>query len=602
MMADAAGRTRTAAELSIRRAWITGVFHGLASAAILLLTGRNIVLAAQYPLASAAAIIALALFVRQRSRTAAFLLFVAVLTPATLKLFLGTVHVDVAAFVLAAVYGHGFIGTVRYRRWQAQGLAAVLAVVACSILPCTALAQDAAPGLPSLKLRPCTVPGVDEELRCATLTVYEDRAAATGRHIDLNIVILPARHTEPKPDPVFVLAGGPGQAATSLAAGLGNSRYRAERDVVLVDQRGTGASNPLACTLPGTDAEPQGYLAGIFGLTSAFEHCRDELETRADLRLYTTPLAMADLDDVRAALDYDRINLAGSSYGTRAALVYMRAYPARVRTAILNGVAPLALRNPLYHARDAQRAVDSVLDECAADADCRNAFPDLREEYRTLLARLEARPAAVRIRTPAGDSATVRLSRSAFAEALRVMMYDGARTRLVPLLIHRAHAGDLRAFAQVALDGNRNVRDVLAFGMLLSVVCAEDIARIDPAEIAALTAGTALGDGRVRQQMRVCDSWPAGDVPPDYADPVRVDVPVLLLSGTLDPVTPPEWAEEAARHLPRALHIVAPGAHGVAGPCINAIERQFLATGDPDRVDTRCVAAMTLGPFQLPED
>lgn len=141
-MVDDAARAVTAAELSIRRAWITGVFHGLASAAILLVTGRNIVLAAQYPLVSAAAIITLALFVRQRSRTAAFLLFVAVLTPATLKLFLGTVHVDVAAFVLAAVYGHGFLGTVRYRRRQAQALAAVLVVVVCSVLPANTYAQE----------------------------------------------------------------------------------------------------------------------------------------------------------------------------------------------------------------------------------------------------------------------------------------------------------------------------------------------------------------------------------------------------------------------------------------------------------------------------
>lgn len=483
----------------------------------------------------------------------------------------------------------------------AQVLAATFSVVVCSLSSWSVLPLPAQPGPaaePSLTLHPCTRPGVVTEVRCGTMTVYEDRAAARGRRIELNVVVLPALHEKPKPDPVFVLAGGPGQAATSLAAGLQNSWYRAQRDVVLVDQRGTGGSNPLACTLPGSDAEPQGYLNDIFANAAGFARCRNELENRADLRLYTTPLAMADLDDVRAALGYDRINLAGGSYGTRAALVYMRAYPDRVRSAILNGIAPLALRNPLYHARDAQRAVDAVLDECAADDDCRAAFPALRQEYHAVLERLERAPAAVRVRTASGN-ARVLLTRSAFAEAMRVMLYNSDRTRLIPLLIHRAYAGDVRPFAQLAVDANRDLRGMLAFGMLMSVICAEDIARIDPEEIPALTAGTALGDGRVRQQMGACETWPTADVPPDYGDPVAVDVPVLLLSGTLDPVTPSVWGEEAARHLPRSLHVVAPGAHGVTGPCIHSIERQFLAAASGTRVDTRCVADMGLGPFQL---
>jgi pimeloyl-ACP methyl ester carboxylesterase len=482
-----------------------------------------------------------------------------------------------------------------------SGAAAAGTAVAVVLVGVAGCATSPA-GSPSL-LRACAVPGVEETVHCGTLEVFEDRDAGAGRRIPLNIVVLPARSPEPLADPVFVLAGGPGQAATSLAPGLVNAWYRERRDVVLVDQRGTGRSNGLHCPAPGGSRDPQGYLADVFGDPAEFRRCRRDLERRADLRFYTTTLAMADLDDVRAALGYERINLTGASYGTRAALVYIRHFPDRVRSAILNGVSPIALRNPLYHARDARRAAEALIDECARDTACGSAFPGLDGEYRAVLDRLDREPASVRIQRPGGvDGITVTLSRPAFAEALRVMMYDGRRTRLVPLLIHRAHAGELGPFAQLAVEANQGIRSVLAFGMLLSVVCPEDIARIDPEEVPGLTAGTGLGDGRVRQQMRVCEEWPAVDAGAGFGAPVTADVPVLLMSGTLDPVTPASWGEEAARHLARSVHIVAPGGHGVRGPCINSIERQFLSQADVSRLDTSCVRDMSLGPFDLPPD
>jgi pimeloyl-ACP methyl ester carboxylesterase len=478
-------------------------------------------------------------------------------------------------------------------------VACAAAVVALASLAGCATSRAGNPPL----LRPCSVPGIEETVRCGTLHVLEDRDAGAGRRIPLNIVVLPARGPDILADPVFVLAGGPGQAATALAPGLVNAWYRERRDVVLVDQRGTGRSNGLYCPVPGGSRDPQGYLADVFGDPAEFRRCRRDLERRADLRFYTTTLAMADLDDVRAALGYERINLTGASYGTRAALIYIRHYPDRVRSAILNGVAPLALRNPLYHARDARRAADALLHECERDTACSGAFPGLAGEYREVLDRLDRQPAPVRVRRPgAADSITVTLSRPAFAEALRVMMYDGQRSRLVPLLIHRAHAGDLGPFAQFAVEASQGIRSVLAFGMLLSVVCPEDIARIDPEEVAGLTTGTGLGDGRVRQQMRVCEEWPVVDAGEGFGAPVTADVPVLLMSGTLDPVTPASWGEEAARHLPRSVHVIAPGGHGVRGPCINSVERQFLSQADASRLDTSCVRDMSLGPFALPPD
>jgi pimeloyl-ACP methyl ester carboxylesterase len=170
----------------------------------------------------------------------------------------------------------------------------------------------------------------------------------------------------------------------------------------------------------------------------------------------------------------------------------------------------------------------------------------------------------------------------------------------VPLAIHRAHAGDYGLLAQLAVQRQRNLRGILSLGMLLCVTCAEDVARIDPEEVEAATAGTLTGSGRVLDQMRVCAFWPQGDIPDDYGEPVRCEAPTLLISGSLDPVTPPEWGEEAARHLANSLHVVVPGWHGVGGPCVQAIQRAFLESGSVQGLDTDCVSGMKLPPFVVP--
>ncbi len=450
-----------------------------------------------------------------------------------------------------------------------------------------------------LRLEPCVVPGTQEEARCGTYAVYENREAAAGRTIELNIMVLPALGEAPRPDPLFPLAGGPGQGATLTARRWVNSWVRDERDIVLVDQRGTGTSNPLHCDMPGSDKHPQSYLEPVFSAT-VFEPCRRKLEQIADLTQYTTPIAADDLNDVRAALGYDRINLVGGSYGTRAALVYMRRHTKTVRAAILNGVAPIGFRNPLYHAYEAQQVLEKTFRECAEDPACHAAFPDLEEKFEELITNLEKEPATVTIPHPAtGEDVTVSLSRYAFAEALRTTMYFLPAARDVPLLIHNAYEGDFDVFARVGIASNRGIVDALRFGMLLSVTCPEDVARIALEEIPRLTGGTFLGDTRVRGQIEACSVWPEAKVPKDYGKPVNVATPTLVLSGTIDPVTSVRWGEEAARHLPNGLHIVAPGAHGVGGPCIQNIERAFLETASVEGLDTACVADMTLPPFRI---
>jgi pimeloyl-ACP methyl ester carboxylesterase len=448
-------------------------------------------------------------------------------------------------------------------------------------------------------LKPCTLPGIKEELLCGKLTVFENRERRAGRTIDLNVVVLPALDPGQMEAPLFELSGGPGQAATGAAdyyVGPGRE-YRRHRDVVLVDQRGTGGSNPLSA--PATKKSPQDYLSEMYPVDYV-NRMRAALGPRADPTQYTTSIAMDDLDDVRAWLGYDRINLIGISYGTRAALVYIRQHPDRVRSAILMGVAPTNLKMPLHHARAAKRALDLLLAKCAADTACHHAFPEIEGEWQEVLARLGREPARVEYLPPdKSGPVIVEIQRDIFAEEVRTMMYSPAGAAKVPMLIHSAAKGDFGPFLKEAMQERFGP---LADGMYLSVTCAEDVPFIDQAKAEQANAGNPFGNYRVEQQTLACGLWPRGTIPDGYHEPVNSDVPILILSGNLDPVSPPERGEEVARHLPNSRHIVIThGAHILYGltnvECIDNLMFEFLAKGNARELDPTCVEQVLAPPF-----
>jgi pimeloyl-ACP methyl ester carboxylesterase len=446
------------------------------------------------------------------------------------------------------------------------------------------------------KLKPCRVAGVDEELLCGKLTVFENRKTRTGRTIDLNIVVLPALDQKTKAEPLFDLAGGPGAASTDAAdfwAGPGKV-HRRRHDVVLVDQRGTGQSNRLSIPREKT---PQYYLSEMYPVDYVRE-MRHALEQRADLTKYTTSIAMDDLDDVRAWLGYDRINLFGLSYGTRAALVYMRQHPEHVRSAILMGIAPTDLKMPLHHSESAARAMDLLLGECEQDATCHAAFPQIRDDWKNVLAQLEKQAARVEYSPPKNATPTaVEIQRGVFAEKIRTWMYDRDQAARIPMIIHHAAEGDFAPFLQQAIAPS--IPDFVADGMYLSVTCAEDVPFIDQAEAAKLNEGNPFANYRVFQQTRACGMWPRGEIPADFLEPVRSNAPVLIFSGNMDPVTPPKYAEQVARFLPNSRHVIIPEAgHGPFGlsdvNCFDRIAIEFLDKGD---IDVSCVEKMARPPF-----
>jgi pimeloyl-ACP methyl ester carboxylesterase len=449
------------------------------------------------------------------------------------------------------------------------------------------------------KLKPCRLAGIDEELFCGKLTVFENRETRTGRTIDLNIVVLPALDQRTKAEPVFDLAGGPGASSAERAdfyAGPGKV-YRHQHDVVCVDQRGTGKSNRLAIPREKT---PSYYLSEMFPVDYVKE-MRDALEKHADLTKYTTSIAMDDLDDVRAWLGYDRINLFGASYGTQAALVYMRRHPEHVRSAILLGVAPTDLKVPLHHSESGARAMDLLLGECERDTRCNAAFPQIRDDWKNALAQLEKRPAHAEYSPPNNAKpTTVEIQRGVFGEKIRTWMYDRDKAARIPLIVHHAVNGDFAPFLQQAIAPS--IPDFVADGAYLSVTCAEDVPFINPEEAAKLTAGNPFGNYRVFQQTRACGMWPRGEIPTNFLEPVRSNTPVLIFSGNMDPVTPPKYGEEVATHLPNSRHIVIPQAgHGVDGltdpGCVDRIAIEFLDKGDAKNLDVSCVDHMSPPPF-----
>jgi pimeloyl-ACP methyl ester carboxylesterase len=451
-------------------------------------------------------------------------------------------------------------------------------------------------------LAPCHPPRIDGEALCGKYEVFEDRAARTGRKIPLNIVVLRALDQAHAPDPVFWLHGGPGAAATDAvgAASRGGylERLRRDHDLVFVDQRGTGASNGLKCDLGDSPTDLSTFFGPLFPLDKV-RKCRAELEGRANLKLYTTPIAMDDLDEVRAALGYEKINLVAASYGTIAALVYMRQHSDHLRAVFLAGVANTNIRQPLPFAAGAQHAMELLFEDRAASSVCGRAFPKLKEEFAAVMARFDSGPVTAELVNPTNQQKErVQIHRDNFVERIRLLLYTTTFGRFVPLIIHHAFENDYVPFEMLAIGYNPG--SILARGMYLTTTCSESVPFITEQDIRKATKGTFVGDARVREHMRACREWVRGDIPASFIEPVRSRVPVLMISGELDASTPPWLGAEALATLPNARQVkIRYYGHQLDGPCVAQLMSQFVDAGSADKLDTSCTDAIRRPPFPL---
>ncbi len=434
---------------------------------------------------------------------------------------------------------------------------------------------------------------------CGELTVPENPAEPDGTQISLSVAVVPALNINPLPDPLILIAGGPGQSTVEFYLGYQGAfaPVRLNREIVLIDQRGTGASNPLVCP---DVARQFDESTDPDVLRTAAEACLAEMP--GDARYYTTSVAVADLDNVRRALGYEAINLYGISYGTRVAQHYMRRYPDATRRVILDGVVNTELVLGPGIAIDAQRALDSIFGRCASEGACATRFPNLADDFTNLMATVTDTPETVVLPDPvSGRPVEQTLGALELGSAMRLLSYSPLTSALLPLLIDEAanNANFQPLAAQVQLVESQ-LEDSINIGMHNAVVCTEDVPFFTDLEaLREPLAETYLGAQNVDGLAAICDIWPAGPIDADFKEPLVSDIPTLLLSGEFDPVTPPAYAKRAAEGLRNHQHIVGPAyGHGLAPHgCVPRLLAEFLEAESALPLDASCVDKLSVMPF-----
>ena len=433
------------------------------------------------------------------------------------------------------------------------------------------------------QLQPCDVPGIKASTRCASVSVPESRKNRGTREIGIHVIVIPAAGPTHQPDPIVVLGGGPGQSGQLIAPVVSAELADANksRDLVFVDQRGTGKSNPLNCTngfqiMDGTDTEQT-------------KRCIRELATSGDLAQYTTDSAADDLHDVISSLGYSRVNLVAGSYGTRLSLVFAQRYPRQVRTMTLRALAPAGFNILQSGTMNLAFQLERLFADCAADARCHAAYPNLRDDFYKLRAKLAAEP----LQLP-----TVKITRFLLDQTIYALMLSAPSRQQVPFIVTKAASGDYSTLGAVAVQLRDALYGTLPVGMYLSIVCTEDAPRLTAADIAEMDRTL---EGFATNIADACREWSRGRVAPELTRPAKIDTPTLVISGGLDPATPPASAEKGLPQLARSKHVVVPtAAHGPMFPgCVKDIVTRFIETMET-AVDASCAAAVPLAPFAVP--
>ena len=445
----------------------------------------------------------------------------------------------------------------------------------------------------ALELLPCKLTAVggryEVSARCGELPVPLDPSQPDGERLGLHVAVVPALAEDSLPDPLVVIAGGPGDAATRFYAAMAGAftSVARRRDIVLVDQRGTGQSAPLHC--PGLDAEGLDWGVGdsvdeTVALTLA---CLDDLDH--DPRFFTTSVAAQDLELVREALGYAQFNIYGVSYGTRVAQHYLRRHPERTRSLVLDGLVPASVALGPDTALESQVALDATWARCEANGSCNAAFPDIRARFDAVMRRLDEAPATVTVPHPAsGQPTPLVLTRTIAAGVVRLLVYSPQSAAMLPVLVNDAFERRYDRLAAQALMLAEGIGE-LAYGLNFAVVCTEDVPFWGEVDLEAQRR-TYMGTMFVEALAKVCERWPAGVMDEGFKAPVESDVPVLILSGEKDPITPPRYVSLATPFLANHVEVVGPGqGHGMlAVGCVPHLVAEFVDAPEPSELDSAC--------------
>jgi pimeloyl-ACP methyl ester carboxylesterase len=447
----------------------------------------------------------------------------------------------------------------------------------------------------AIAFHPCTLApqygAMSVEAQCGTLSVPEDRAQPNGRKLSLAIAWVPAADNgEVADDPVFLLAGGPGQSARDSYPQVASAfaDVLKHRNVVLVDQRGTGGSNLLSCDNGDEDDTDASTAAAV----AMAERCIAELSKKADLRRYTTTDAVADLEAVRKALGVAQLNLIGVSYGTRVAQQYAMRHPASTRSIVLDSVVPNALGLGNIFARNLDDALALQFAQCTETPACKARVGEPRAELSKLMATLRANPPTVRYRDAGtGEWREDTLSPDRIAGMVRMYAYMPVIATLLPVLIHDANEGHYENLAALSRMMQGEMKDAMAMGMQMSVVCSEDAASMVARKE---DADTLLGNGMTEAMAAICKVWPKGGMPADFHKPLATAVPALVLEGEFDPVTPPRYGKDVVKSLENGRLLVLRGqGHNVIGAgCMPKLFAQFVQDANAKSLDAKCLDSL----------
>ena len=461
-------------------------------------------------------------------------------------------------------------------------------------------------GAPALVLEDCRIsaapgqPGV--KARCGTMQRPENPDDPDSPPVEIRVAVVPALNLSPETDPVVPIAGGPGQGTVEFYLTVRHAfeGLRRDRDILLVDQRGTGESARMDCPID-DDAILFETEFTVEDTVEYMQECLDALPH--DPRYFTTSVAVTDLEAIREALGYSALNLYGVSYGSRVAQHFARRYPESTRTVIIDGVVPPQVALGPEIATESQKAVDNIFARCAADERCDERFPDIAGTFDRVVAELRNGPVDVVVPHPnTGRLETLSFGAGQFAGAVRLLVYNPNTIALLPLFIHEAGLGNFRPLASQFMLTALSMTDALAMGMHNAVMCAEDVPFVDSAAINEdAIAASYMGSFQLETLEAMCSIWPTGPVDDDFKLPLETDIPFLLLSGDADPITPPRYAEMAAEALGNAEHLV--GTHQGHGQimvgCMGRILADFVASADPQGLDTACMERSFVTPFFL---
>jgi pimeloyl-ACP methyl ester carboxylesterase len=438
-----------------------------------------------------------------------------------------------------------------------------------------------------LTLDNCHLGEIRSQVKCGKLEVPENYQQPDGDKIAINFAVLPAIDDSEYKAPLMFLAGGPGQAAVELATGLNHvfREVRKTRDIILVDQRGTGESSALSCDFEAVD----NVYSSLPDALEPQEVKECVAQFKGDVTQYNSENAIRDFDAIRAALGHEKLNIYGGSYGTRAGLVFMRMFPESLESVVLDSVGPIEVPIGMF-GQSGARSFELLLENCKNSESCHKAFPNLAEEFQAVKARLAKDVAIIDILHPRlGTPTKLVIDDTKFTGNLRFQLYGMEGRSMVPLVIHQAFLGNYQPL--IGLMARTEDEQLVYTGLLFNIVCNEDIPRVSEADKAADANNNFDGKDSHSAWDMVCPFFPEYRPSEDFYQSVTADIPTLILSGNLDPVTPPSNGEYSAKSLPNSHHIIVENAsHTVAmSTCASDIINEFLTSKTPKALDESCL-------------